>query len=131
MKRYLSILFVFLLGCDSGSTPQQPDWYPDPPSQTCLVRVIWESPSLRYGGEPLLPEEIQKFTIYVAMAPGQLQDDLVLVSDITDPSATMHVIDAVPVNSYIYMTATDTDNLTSPLSDEWFWNCVIGVKVGD
>ena len=130
MKRYLSILFVFLLGCDSG-TPQLSDSYPEPPLQTCPVNVIWEAPTLLLGDEPLSIEDIERFTIYVATSPGKLQRDLVLVSDIIDSSAIMHRIDAVPVNSYIYMTVTDTDGRISPLSVEWFWDCVVGVQVGD
>lgn len=121
MKRYLSALLVLLLGCDSGVTPPQ----------TCPVNIIWESSMLRLGGEPLLSKDVEKFTIYIAIAPGQFQQDLVSVSDITDSSATMHRIEVVPVNSYIYMTVTDIDGLTSGLSSEWFWDCIIGVEIGN
>lgn len=119
MKKYLAVLLVLLLGCDSRV-----------PQEVCSANVIWQSPVLRAGGEPFLPEDIEKFTIYVAIAPGRLQQDLVLVSDI-DSGAITHRIQVVPTNSYIYMTVTDIDGVTSGLSPEWFYDCIVGTPIGN
>lgn len=129
MKNYLAIFLVLLWGCGLDDAPPPPGVDPPPTPVVCSASIGWESSFLREGGFPLLPEEIEKFTIYVAIAPGQLQEDLLLVADITDGNETMHRIDVVPVNSYIYMTVTDKDGATSGFSGEWFWDCVVGVLV--
>ena len=125
MKRLIWV-FVFLYGCDSGSSssPLSP---PPPVPEYCGASIIWEAPVLRRNGLPLSPEDFEKFTIYVGETPGRQEHDLIMVIDVPDGTATTHRIEGLPYRmSYIYLTVTDTEDRVSSLSKEWFWNCVIG-----
>ncbi len=125
MKKIFALWLIILVGCESSAPPDDPD----DPVQTCAATIVWEAPSLRQGGLPFLLEDIERFTIYVSEAVGQLEFDLLLVLDVTNPMATTHRIENLPEQSYIYMTVTDTDGVVSPFSSEWSWDCITGEPV--
>ena len=129
MKRLICVwVFVILYGCDlsSSSSPKSPP-LPPPVIEYCAVNLIWEAPVMRKNGEPLSPENFEKFTIYVADKPGKHDSDLIMVIDVLDKFAITYRIQSLPnQESYIYLTVTLTDGRVSYFSPEWSWDCVIG-----
>ncbi len=114
MKTSFLIFMLLLVGC-SGDKAN----YPKPPIiVSCEAGIEWSAPGFRMDGSDLLPEDIEKFTIYVSEDPDPQAQMISLVIEVDDPAAVSWTIYDLGLREHwFWVTVTETGGLESAPSN--------------